>query len=103
MNTKSESFDLTRELMQILNEELGLHDQFAMQLAEPIANGIRKRFSSNTIYIPKTSAAEIATRNESIKKEFYGCSEMTMARKIESVMLKYSVSRATIYRILGKK
>lgn len=96
INSDDDAVSLRFEIAAILREEMGLHEQYATTLAEPIVNGLKKRFSGQEIYIAKNEKTDILERNENIKREFNG-------RNLTETMKKYNLSKASIYKICGNK
>jgi Mor family transcriptional regulator len=93
-----ETVNLRFEITDIVQEEIGFHEQFASQIADALIRGFRKRFCGQKIYISNTDAQDITKRNAGIKKEFNG----TKA-SLDVVMRKYNVSKTTVYRVCNKK
>jgi Mor family transcriptional regulator len=96
INSDDDAVSLRFEIAAILREEMGLHEQYATTLAEPIVNGLKKRFSGQEIYIAKTERTDIAVRDENIRQEFNG-------RNLVQIMRKYKLGKSSIYKIVGKK
>lgn len=100
MSIKISSIDdavsLRFEITAILREEIGLHEQYAATLAEPIVNGLKKKFSGQAVYIAKNTRPDVAQRNQEIRREFNG-------RNLEEIMTKYDLGKTSIYKIVGKK
>lgn len=93
-----ESVSLRFEIAAIVQEEIGFHEQFAIQIADALTRGFRKRFCGQKIYIPNTDAVDIKQRNAGIKQEFNGTHE-----SLRAVMHKYNVSKTTVYRVCNQK
>ncbi len=91
-----DAVSLRFEITAILREEIGLHEQYAATLAEPIVNGLKKKFSGQDLYIAKNQRTDISQRNEVIRREFNG-------RNLEEMMKKYDLSKSSIYKIVGNK
>jgi len=89
-----ESVNLRFEITNIVREEIGMHEMFAMQIADALVRGLRKRFCGQKIYVPNTDAQDIEKRNAGIKQDFTGTRE-----SLRAVMRKYSVSKTTVYRV----
>jgi len=96
ISNDDDAVSLRFEITAILREEIGFHEQYAATLAEPIVNGLKKRFSGQDIYIAKNTRPDVAQRNESIRREFNG-------RNLEDMMTKYKLSKPSIYKIVSKK
>jgi len=85
--------ELKFEFTNIVTEEIGFNELFASQIAEALVRGLRKHYGGRKLYIPAPDKAE---RNAAIKAEFNG-------RNHESVCHRYSISRTTLYEIIGSK
>lgn len=96
ISSDDDAVSLRFEIAAILREEMGLHEQYATTLAEPIVNGLKKRFSGQEIYIAKNEKTDILERNENIRREFNG-------RNLTETMKKYNLSRPSIYKICRNK
>jgi len=96
INSDDDAVSLRFEIAAILREEMGLHEQYATTLAEPIVNGLKKRFSGQEIYIAKNEKTDILERNSNIRREFNG-------RNLAEVMKKYDLSKPAIYKICRNK
>lgn len=96
ISNDDDAVSLRFEITAILREEIGFHEQYAATLAEPIVNGLKKRFSGQEIYIAKNPRLDVAERNECIRKEFNG-------RNLEDIMSKYGLGKTSIYNIVGNK
>lgn len=93
-----ETVSLRFEITAIVQEEIGLHEQFAIQIADALTRGFRKRFCGQKIYIPNSDPQDINQRNAGIKQEFNGTRE-----SLSAVMRKYNVSKTTVYRVCNQK
>jgi Mor family transcriptional regulator len=93
-----ETVNLRFEITDIVQEEIGFHEQFAIQIADALIRGFRKRFCGQKIYIPNADAQDINKRNAGIRQEFNGTHE-----SLRAVMRKYNVSKTTVYRICNQK
>lgn len=80
--------ELLHEFTVIVQEETGLKDLFAAQVAEAILRGLRRRRGGEEVYIP---AEDRSARDDAIRRAYNG-------RNMEEVMARYGVSRATVYR-----
>jgi len=96
ISNDDDAVSLRFEITAILREEIGFHEQYAATLAEPIVNGLKKRFSGQEIYIAKNPRPDVALRNEEIRREFNG-------RNLEDMMTKYGLGKTSIYKIVSKK
>lgn len=88
-----EEVDLKYKITQILREGTGMNELFASMFAEVIVDGLTLRHGAHRVYIP---APGKVSRDESIRREFNG-------RNRREVCEKSGISRAQLYRIVGKK
>lgn len=90
---------LQYEMTDIVREEMGLHEQEAMQIAQAIVRGMRKRYGGQRlggrghIYVPAPSKAE---RNEAIRREFNG-------NNYGELMQRHGIKRSQLYKVLDPK
>lgn len=92
-----EIISLKFEITAILQNEIGLHEQYALTLAEPIVQGLVKRFGGQRFYFnKKNTKSQIAIRDMQIKKEFNGAN-------LKQIMQKHGLSKSAIYKICNKK
>lgn len=96
INSADDAISLRFEIIAILREELGLHERFATTLADPIVDGLKKRFPSQSLFIAKNSRVDIRSRNEMIRREFNG-------KNLREIMNKYNLKKASIYKIIRGK
>lgn len=83
------------EMTSIIREKVGMHEQFASQIAEAIVDGLRERRGGTDLYVGSASAAARVRRNAKIKQDFNG-------RNRDEICRKYRISRPQFYRIIGK-
>ncbi|MDP3322651.1 MAG: Mor transcription activator family protein [Hydrogenophaga sp.] len=96
IHTQDDEITLKFEITAILQQEIGLHEQYALTLAEPIVAGLVKRFGGQRFYIAKKhTKSQIAIRDAQIKKEFNGAN-------LKHVMQKFCLSKSAIYKICHK-
>lgn len=93
LGDKISALELMHVLVQVMREEIGLHDDFARLHAQAVCDGLRRKLGTERVYIP---APDNAQRDRAIKAEFNGCN-------LAEVMAKYNVSRTTVYRALAKQ
>jgi Mor family transcriptional regulator len=79
---------LRRELIAIVREDVGMIEGLAVQVADVLLVGIRKRLGGREVYIP---APDKASRDEQIRAAFNG-------RNLPEVMRQFGVCKATVYR-----
>jgi Mor family transcriptional regulator len=92
-----EAIDFKFELASIVQEEIGMNERFALQIAEALVAGLVKRWGGQRLYMPKRGTkADIAERDALIRKEFNG-------QNLEQVMAKHGLSKSAIYKICGAK
>ncbi len=96
INSADDAISLRFEIISILREELGLHEQYATTLADPIVDGLKKRFPSQSLFIAKNSRDDVRARNEMIKREFNG-------KNLKEIMNKYNLKKTSIYKIIKNK
>lgn len=96
---EDQAIQLHREYVEIVREEIGLHEQFANDIAAAIVRGMRKRYGGQTmgakgsIYVP---APDKSNRNAAIRAEFMGSNAAEVCKK-------HGVSRTTLYRIVSER
>ena len=96
---EDQAIQLHREYVEIVREEIGLHEQFANDIAAAIVRGMRKRYGGRSlgakgcIYIHKPDKSE---RNAAIRAEFNGTNA-------DEVCKKHGIGRSTLYRIAANK
>lgn len=87
---------LVYEITASIQEEVGMSEAFASQIAEAITRGIRRRLGGNHIYVPKfNSTQEKRERDATIKREFNG-------QNRDELMRRYGLSKTQIYEIAKK-
>lgn len=79
---------LRRELIAVVREDIGMVEGLAVQVADLMLVGIRKRMGGREVYIP---APDKASRDEQIRAAFNG-------RNLPEVMRQFGVCKATVYR-----
>lgn len=96
----SAALQLESELLEIVQQELGLSGAQALSIAQAMLRGLRKRYGGTrmgargaAIYVPAPSKRE---RNEAIRREFNGVNR-------QQLQAKYGLERAQLYRILGER
>ncbi len=90
------SVSLVYEVTAAIQEEVGMAEAFASQIAEAITRGLRRRLGGNHIYVPKfNSTQEKRERDATIKREFNG-------QNRDELMRRYGLSKTQIYEIAKK-
>lgn len=84
---------LEREVALIVQEELGLKEQFATAFAQAIVKGLRERLGGDDIYIPAPDKSE---RNAQIRAMFNG-------RNLKEVCARFGVGHDTVYRAVKSR
>lgn len=89
---------LEQDFVEIVREELGMHEVPAQALASALVRGMRKRYGGmrlggrGHIYVPAPSKSE---RDEAIRQAFNGANK-------DDVMKAHGISRTSFYRIVSK-
>lgn len=87
---------LVYEITAAIQEEVGMAESFASQIAEAITRGIRRRLGGNHIYVPKFQGLqEKRDRDAAIRREFNGANR-------EVLMKRHGLSKTQIYDIIKK-
>jgi len=84
---------LESEFTDIIRTEVGMHEQFASQIARAIVRGLRRTHPARTIYIPGGDKAE---RDAAIRAKFNGTNAA-------EVMREFGISRSRLYQIAGER
>lgn len=79
---------LRRELVGIVREKIGFHENFAEPMADALLAGLCERIGGREVYIPSPSKPD---RDAQIRAKFNG-------RNLPEVMREFGVSRRTVYR-----
>jgi Mor family transcriptional regulator len=82
---------LVSEFTEIVRAEIGMHEQFANQIATAIVRGLRRTHGARRIYIPSVDRAE---RDAAIRAKFNGTNAA-------DVMREFNISRSRLYEIAG--
>jgi len=83
---------LERDLVDIVREEIGMHEGMASSFAQALVRGLRRRHGGQDLYIPAEGRAE---RDAAIRRDFIGTN-------LAEVMRTHNVSRSTVYRVSGR-
>jgi Mor family transcriptional regulator len=90
------SVSLVYEVTAAIQEEVGMAEAFASQIAEAITRGLRRRLGGNHVYVPKFNGMqEKRDRDATIKREFNG-------QNRDELMRRYGLSKTQIYEIAKK-
>lgn len=91
---------LHNEITTIIREEAGIDEAHASKLAEDITRGLRKRFTGQYLgdyYLAGgMTLRERAIRDKAIRAEFTGTNRAEVCRK-------HGISKAQLYRIVGRR
>lgn len=96
---EDQAIQLHREFVEIIRAEVGLHDQFANDMAAAIVRGMRERYGGQTlgakgsIYIPAPDKGE---RNAAIRAEFNGTNAAEVCKK-------HGIGRSRLYQIVSQR
>ena len=85
---------LERDFVDIVREEIGMHDSLARLFANALVRGMRRRLGGRQVYIPATDTSE---RDARIRREFTGPASLMQIQRWSGL------SRASIYRIAGRR
>lgn len=83
---------LEHDIISIVREEIGMHEQLATVFAQALVRGLRRRLGGSEIYIP---ASDRSGRDEAIRSSFNGSNVMELSKM-------FGLSRSRIYEILGR-
>ena len=84
---------LQQDLVEIVREEIGMHEAIASIVASAIVRGLRRRMGGGELYIP---APDRSDRDAGIRREFDG-------KNLAHIMAKYNVSRTRVYEICARR
>ncbi len=83
--------DFHNELVRLIRETLGLPEKIAVPMADVLAAGLQRRMGG--LMVPKREIR--GARDAAVLRDFNG-------RNHAEVMRAHGISRATLYRIIGK-
>lgn len=87
---------LVYEITAAIQQEVGMAEGFASQIAEAITRGLRKRLGGTEVYVPKYAARlEKRDRDNQIRGEFNG-------RNRQALQERFGLSKTQIYDIVKK-
>lgn len=84
---------LQQDLVEIVREEIGMHEAMASVFASAVVRGLRRRMGGGELYIP---APDRSDRDAGIRREFDG-------KNLAHVMAKFNVSRTRVYEICARR
>lgn len=89
---------LEQDLVEIVREEMGMHERQAYEFAAALVRGMRKRYGGERLgtkglYIPAPSKAE---RNEAIRREYTGANG-------PEVMRRHGIKRSRLFEIVAAR
>ena len=84
---------LVSEFTEIVRAEIGMHEQFASQIATALVRGLRRVHGARRLYIPGIDKTE---RDAVIRAKFMGSNAA-------EVMQEFGISRSRLYEIAGKR
>lgn len=84
---------LESEFTEIVRAEIGMHEQFASQIARAIVRGLRRTHGARRIYIPGIDRVE---RDAAICAKFNGTNAA-------DVMREFGISRSRLYEIAAER
>jgi Mor family transcriptional regulator len=90
------ALQLQDDFIDILGQELGMHEREATPMAHALVRGLRKRYGgrrlgAKDLYIPAPSKQE---RDDAIRREFDGTNA-------DEVMQRHGIKRSRLYQIVG--
>jgi Mor family transcriptional regulator len=81
------------DIRDVLQAEIGMNEPFADLVSDALCRGLRNRWGGREIYVP---AEDIADRNARIRQAWRG-------NNASEVMLRFGISKATLYRVLNDR
>lgn len=81
------------DIRDVLQAEIGMNEPFADLVSDALCRGLRNRWGGREIYVP---AEDIAERNTRIRQAWRG-------NNASEVMLRFGISKATLYRVLNDR
>lgn len=80
---------LRTRAVRVVRESTGLHEQFAVRIADAIVEAFRAEFGGERIYLPTRDSA----RREKVVAQFNG-------RNRDDLLREFGISKSTFYRFL---
>jgi Mor family transcriptional regulator len=84
---------LRSDIREVVRHKIGMTEPFADLISEAILQGLRERWGGREIYVPAEDTAE---RNRRIRQAWRG-------NNASEVMLRFGISKATLYRVLNDR
>lgn len=84
---------LQQDLVEIVREEIGMHEALASVFASALVRGLRRRMGGGDLYIPSPNLSD---RDASIRREFDG-------KNLVHIMAKFNVKRSRVYQICARR
>lgn len=91
--TEDAAVQLEQDIIGIVREEIGMHEQMATVFAQALVRGLRRRLGGQELYIPSPNRAE---RDAAIRREFNG-------ENLEEICKKFGLGRTRIYEIVSRR
>ncbi len=79
-------------ITRVVRERTGLHERLAAPIADEVFDGLCQTFGGERVYFVRSKAA----RDAAVRAEFDG-------HNFAAVMRRHNISRATLYRIIGRR
>ncbi|XXQ55627.1 Mor transcription activator family protein [Xenophilus aerolatus] len=89
--TEDAAVQLEHDIIGIVREEIGMHEQLATMFAQALVRGLRRRLGGRELYIPAPSKEE---RNVAIARAFNGSN-------VDELTRRFGLSRTRVYEILA--
>lgn len=91
--TEDAAVQLEHDIIGIVREEIGMHEQMATVFAQALVRGLRRRLGGESLYIPAPDRTE---RDAAIRRDFTGTN-------CDELMRRHGLSRTRIYEIVGQR
>lgn len=88
------AIQLERDFIEIVREEIGMHESLAGIFANALVRGLRRRLGGREVYIPST---DTSARDDRIRREFTGPASLLQIQRWSGL------SRSRIYQIAGQR
>lgn len=92
--TEDAAVQLERDFLDIVREEIGMHEALAGIFASALVRGLRRKLGGHELYIP---AADNSARDARIRREFTGPASLLAIQRWSGL------SRSRIYQIAGRR
>lgn len=83
---------LRTRIVRVVREHTGLHEKFALPIADQVLDSFREEFAGDHLYIN----GKDPDRDTKVRTAFNG-------RNRDEVMKMFNISKATFYRIIGER